>query len=657
MKKQEKKLLISLGNIDDKYLDQARPRKRENKIPRILTVAASLVLVVGISLWVLLSGMLGQGSNGGGIVDDNGGCDTQPPIVNHPFGDDSSDYSDIIAAVDRFKNQSGNNLFIGDGDDVAEDDGAVSPEAPGNTGTSSKPGGNGEYIENTDNQVKGVIEGDLMKMTDKYIFRIGYEGTDTKYDPNRAYVIKVFSVDKENSTLITEYKMPDFGGKILSFGWEMYLSNDANLITLIFKYRDTVTTTRIGVVSLDVSDVRNIREVASFSIDGNAFSTRMVDGKLLLFAHQYYYKSDIDTSDFTTFLPSVKVGHETYFINPDNFVIPDEINDNYTLSYTTVLMVNEKGLDIIDSATLIGYNNEQYISENNIFLTRRHTAMTYFDETNGSFECLSDISVIGYSENGFDIKDTITVKGYMKDQYSLDEKDGHLRVVTSTTSGDALKPGKYWFVSNTMTNASLYVIDLSDNSIKAAVENFAPWGEDVASVRFEGDKLYVCTAVILYFTDPVYFFDLSDYGNITYTDTGFIEGFSTSLIDLGEGYLLGIGREDWMYSKLEVYKKDKDGVVSVDKMLFEGSYANVYKAYLINREHNLFGFAVSGLYDKETNTLESVYLVVQLNGEKLEVIEKIPVSGLGTGIVRAAMVDGYLYITTYLSLVVEKIDL
>ena len=111
--------------------------------------------------------------------------------------------------------------------------------------------------------------------------------------------------------------------------------------------------------------------------------------------------------------------------------------------------------------------------------------------------------------------------------------------------------GEKWWNRITTTNASLFVINLSDNSIRASVEGFAPEGEEVASVRFEGDKLYVCTAVIRLFSDPVFFFDLSDYENITYTDTGYIEGFSSSLINLGEGYLLGIGNEDSMTGKIE----------------------------------------------------------------------------------------------------------
>jgi uncharacterized secreted protein with C-terminal beta-propeller domain len=270
---------------------------------------------------------------------------------------------------------------------------------------------------------------------------------------------------------------------------------------------------------------------------------------------------------------------------------------------------------------------------------------------------MSDISVIGYSKNGFNIKGVVTLPGSIKYQYSLDEKDGHLRVVTSTRCGSLVKRYNYWLTLGSDRNASLYVINLSDNSIVASVENFAPEGEEVSSVRFEGDKLYVCTAIIRLFTDPVYFFDLSDYSNITYTDTGFIEGFSTSLIDLGEGYLLGVGSEDSTHVKLEVYKKDGDSVVSVSKMLIPGGYANEYKAYFINREHNLFGFAVRYLVDEETGRYENGYFLVQLDGESLRVIDIIPVDGLGHAIVRAAMVDGYLYITTYRDFVVKKVEI
>ena len=49
-------------------------------------------------------------------------------------------------------------------------DGSGANGAPGNSGTSVPE--NGFYEEVTDNQVNGIIEGDLFKRTDKYIFYI-----------------------------------------------------------------------------------------------------------------------------------------------------------------------------------------------------------------------------------------------------------------------------------------------------------------------------------------------------------------------------------------------------------------------------------------------------------------------------------------------------
>lgn len=642
----DKKIIRALDGVDEEFLLYAMPKKKNYNLTKILSVAASFVIVIGAVIALALSGALDR--NGGGIVQPPNGDD----IVHSPFADADSDYSSLIAIIDRFKNQD-------DGwvDDSDMPDSGVVPEAPGDSDASSKPGinTNGEYIENTDNQVSGIIEGDLMKMTDKYIFRISYPFVES--EKNTYYCLKVYSVEKENSALISEYKIPDFGGRILTFGWEMYLSQDANVITLIFRYRDAKGENRTGVVSLDVSDVENIKEAASFSVDGSGFSSRMVDGRLLLFSNSYYYKNKIDTSDYSTFIPSVRVGDETHFINPDNFVLPDDIENSYEINYTTVIMANEKGLDIIDAVSLLGYNFSGYVSENNVFMYRGYIEKTYYDEVSGSFENMSDVSTIGYSKNGFNIKGVVTLPGSIKYQYSLDEKDGHLRVVTSTRCGSLVKRYNYWLTLGSDRNASLYVIDLSDNSIKASVENFAPKGEEVTSARFEGDKLYVCTALIRLFTDPVYFFDLSDYSNITYTDTGFIEGFSTSLIDLGEGYLLGVGSEDSTHVKLEVYKKDGSSVISVSKMLIPGRYANEYKAYFINREHNLFGFAVRYLVDEQTSKYENGYFLVQLDGESLRVVDIIPVDGIGHAIVRAAMVDGYIYITTYLDFVVKKVEI
>ena len=73
---------------------------------------------------------------------------------------------------------------------------------------------NGGYLEVTDNQVNGVIESDLMKMTDKYIFRLG------------GNVMRVYSVEKENSTEVGRFEIARFEDDAYGGYWysmEMYL--------------------------------------------------------------------------------------------------------------------------------------------------------------------------------------------------------------------------------------------------------------------------------------------------------------------------------------------------------------------------------------------------------------------------------------------------
>ena len=659
----KKEFLLSLNDIDESYLEDARPKVKKKTALSRLVIAASILLVGATILTFALLG--GKGGNDPIVPtpDDSTGTLIPPEdtIPNNPFDDGYGDYSRLMAAINQYKESHEDYYydmddgFVDEGDQLKPDSpGEGEPGASGNDTTPS----NGNVIENTDNQVSGVIEGDLMKMTDKYIFRFGEERNGAGGD--KRYYLRIYSVDKENSRLITNYHLPMFNNELSRYRneeAEIYLSEDAKTLTIIrtyvFKNDQNYTSSAVGVMSFDISDVDNIKEKASVSINGGYISSRMVDGRLLLLTNQYYYVwEDTDTSDHTDFVPEINVGDESYFINPECIYIPDNIG---SVNYSTLLMLGEDELDVVDVRSFLDYSEKDaYVSKDNIFLIRDYQNCTDGDDGKKNYEAMSNISIIDYNKNGFTDKGQVTIPGTVNNQYSLDERNGHLRVVTTTILRE--QTGEKWWNRITATNASLFVINLSDNSIRASVEGFAPDGEEVASVRFEGDKLYVCTAVIRLFSDPVFFFDLSDYDNITYTDTGYIEGFSSSLIDLGEGYLLGIGKEDTVTNKIEVYKKENGAVVSVDKYLFKGSYSTEYKSYLINRDQNLFGLGVlKTVYNEQTLKYENSYLLFAFDGEKLNVVESVSVVDLNPSMVRAAIVDGYLYITTTESLVVEKL--
>ena len=643
----KERMLFALGEIDDKYIKEAEPKPMAQR-NRIIAVAVSLALVVALSLYLFI-----------------------------PFRDAVSDLSDyessayypLIETIDGYylslRNQTSYKNYF---DYYTDQLGGLFAPMKDATGSAPPPmdnmagapemmpdGGTGEYVENTDNQVEGVIESDLMKMTDKYIFRLGYR-IDKGESEKRSSVIpllRVYSINKEETDVVAEFDIPTFEDESSS-GYdlhEMYLSTDADTITILKEYRSAESSqTRLGVIALDVTDVNNITERSKVSIDGSLNTSRLVDGRLVLITDYSVMKSRVDYSVPETFVPTVDSGDGREAIDMTDVIYPEEISST---QYTVVTMMDSENLEIFGTKALLNFTSDVYVSKNHLFLSREYT-----ERNENESRRMSDIAVLDYTGEELVDRGIITARGWTEDQYSFDEKDGYLRVVTSTN--DTVERNDEGNVGLTMKqSASLYIYNLADNSLAYKVEDFAPQGESASAVRFDGDACYVCTAVVVNFTDPVFFFDLTDYENITYTDTGIIDGYSDSLINYGEGQLLGIGREDWQFSKVEVYEEIGGQVVGVYKYKFDGTYSLDYKSYLVNREENLFGFGVNYLYEKdeENDVYNSYncYVLISFDDEGMTV-QKFKINALQAEYVRAAYIDGYLYITTPLEIVVEKIN-
>ena len=650
MNKKER-LILEIGYIDEKYIKEAEVKMHTKSI---VSIAAVLLVIISVSLFMfwpyspVTSDLTAyEGSSYypliEGIEDYN--LSFKQPKYKNNFESAMAFFGNLLDMF-SFKNASG-------GDNMM---------APGSPDEAPEKGENGSYVESTDNQVSGVIESDLMKMTDKYIFRLGYQYENREIENEKGTYLEqiqvpilcVYSINKEYSELVGLYKIPTFAHeyfKDYNYG-EMFLSLDGSTVTVIKNYTDQQTNKgKVGIISIDVSDISNISTKAMVSIDGSLNTSRMVDGKLLLVSEFFFNRNNVDYSDPATFVPSIDSGDGAKPIEFENIIYPDEIT---TTRYSVVALLDADDLSLLGANALLTFTDNVYVSKNNVYITREYIA-----ENEGVYEeknvvrNMTDVAILNYSGDSLEKKGIITVKGWAEDQYSFDEKDGYLRVVTSTRWTE----DKYSNVASIKNerNVSLWIYDLQDNSLAYSMRNFAIPGEEATAVRFDGDMVYVCTAVVVNFTDPVYFIDLSDYENIESADTGIIEGYSDHLINLGDGFLLGIGREDWQYSKVEIYEQQGNDVVSVAEFKFVGNYSLDYKSYLVNREHNLFGFGVSGYYE-EGSTLNGarVYILLHFNGYEITAY-KFNVS-MTPDTVRAAYIDGYLYITTEDSLEVEKIQ-
>ena len=623
--RKEERLMRSIGQIDEKFIEEANGKMKKTKIrgginPAWKTVA-SFVIIVGLALFLFLP--VNPGPKNLAAYKDSAYYPLMEKLEPYRADVTSLPYDNNFQLIGMIIRTAFTFLAKGGTDVMAP--GAM-PEDEGILG--------GEYVETTDNQVSGVIEGDIIKTTTTHLFHYTYGK------------LMVFKLDGENTERTAIFDIQKvLGGKIYS-ETEMYLTVDGKTVIIVTDYTSSDKRAKVGVIFIDVADPANPHCESVVSIDGSYNTSRLVGDKLLLMSEYYFPIKNVNYDDPSTYVPTVTRDGVDSLLTMDEIFAPSGVNAS---RYTVVASIDVNNHEITGANGLLNFTNTVYVSENNVYVTRNYSETK---ETSGNAkidETMTDIAVLGYTEEGLDRR-VVTVSGTVLNQYSMDELDGYLRVVTSTSKFDYVSGGMFSTPARRIRSASLYVVDLESCATIASVENFAPEGEEVASVRFDGDTLYVCTAVVATFTDPVFFFDLSDYSNITYTDTGVIDGFSTSLINLGEGFLLGIGRTDWRTNKVEVYEEQAGQVVSVAEFVFDGEYSTNYKDYLVNREENLFGFVVL-----EDSKYMNQYILLQFDGYDLNVVTHVD-HVYYNGTVRGILRGDYLYVVDRGGIVIVDIS-
>lgn len=638
-----------MSDINPDYITEAEPKAQRDakvrggtrsSVRKALTLAASFVIIVAVSLWLFIP------------------YSTTPPSVSEYS---SSEYFSIIEhfnAMSFVKPKYKNNFemlkaMLSDIFRVGSDGGNMS----GGAGAPEMDGGgsNGSYEEITDNQVAGVIEGDLVKRTDKYIFALNVGSNSS------SVCLTVFSIDGEESKLISYSKHPlgdniYYGGKP-----EMYLSGDGNRATVVINAREYGKIGAITlVISFDTSDVNDPKKVDTLKMSGSYLSSRMIGDTLLVMTKYNVALNSVNFDDVSTFVPSITSDGKCEYVSSDGIFMPDTLDKT---QYTVAAMIDSSSLTVKDSMALLSYSDTIYVSSKNIYATRGYTVTRRIENdaslSYSSVEVRSDmteITSIGYADGEFTLNGTASVEGYVKDQYSFDEYGDYLRVVTTTrhakqylylnynpdssVSSDDAGSNSSSEPTGLINSASLYILNVSDLGKVGSVENFAPQGETVRSVRFKGNYAYVCTAIFV--TDPVFFFDLSDPTNITYKDTGTIPGFSNSLIDFGDGFLLGIGTSNGSDLKIEVYTESESSVESLAE--FKRDYVEYsldYKSYYVDRASGFIGMAV---YNYTTDKLS--YILVSFDGYELSLVREIVLDGsyVSTSYVRGMLIDGCLYV-------------
>ncbi len=162
------------------------------------------------------------------------------------------------------------------------------------------------------------------------------------------------------------------------------------------------------------------------------------------------------------------------------------------------------------------------------------------------------------------------VEGTLRPDFSMDEFEGNLRIVTSAFVTLDRTAG----VTQQGPSTNLFVLAETDNeelSVIGSLKGLAP-GEMVFSVRFAEQTAYVVTAI---FVDPLFVIDLSDPTKPVLKGELKVPGVSTYLELIDENYLLSVGRGDLRWGSTAVSLFDISDPTSpklVDREVIENSW-------------------------------------------------------------------------------------
>lgn len=321
----------------------------------------------------------------------------------------------------------------------------------------------------------------------------------------------------------------------------------------------------IVLAEVDVSDPDSPAVLRTLQADGSYVSSRMVDGTIRIamtsgpVGFEWAYpegsglraerdaieknREIIRNSTLDNWLPyfvlaDEEAGAETegILLDCENVLTPLEFSGLDTLSVLTVDL--DDGIGSWAGAGVVASGQTVYATADHLYVaTHPWTEWWVLTEDEAREEAKEARTFIHY----FDTTDpgapayvaTGSVAGFLLNQFSMDEHDGHLRVASTTA------PEGWWWSDESESQITV-LRRVGANLVPVGEVGGLGEGERIFAVRFMGDIGYVVT---FRQTDPLYTIDLSDPESPDVVGELKILGYSAYLHPAGEGLLLGLGQD------------------------------------------------------------------------------------------------------------------
>ena len=428
---------------------------------------------------------------------------------------------------------------------------SIGIDSVGSTESSSSSSNTKDY-STTNIQVENVDEADIVKTDGDYIYSISEDNviiTDAK-DPKQPKVVATIqSEDDDIPEDIILYK--DKLVVISTKGYQTqryYYNNRMNTVVKIYNItsREKPVLTKSYEMYEPYYTSRCIDNVLYVISSGNL---RKEDDEIVVGYNEdnmekemsidkIKYLKDVKTTK-QTLISTVDLNNETADIKLDSYLM--NISNAY-VSENAIYLLNQK------------YNNDSKIPIKLLFGFKGVFGLEDYYEMDSESGYYTEIYKFDIKEN-VEYKAKTKVKGKTINQYSLDEKDNHLRIALYDNDGSRVA----------IFDEDLKQIGISDNVAK---------GEKMYSSRFIGDKVYFVTYKTI---DPLFVMDLSNETKPKVLGKLKIPGYSTYLHPYDENHIIGIGMET-----KEIINRNSNGkvisttakVVGMKMALFDVSNVN-----------------------------------------------------------------------------------
>ncbi|MCK5616882.1 beta-propeller domain-containing protein [Candidatus Pacearchaeota archaeon] len=461
----------------------------------------------------------------------------------------------------------------------------------------------GDFSE-TNTQVRGVDEADIIKNDGKYIYLI-------KGDTVR--IVEAFPASNMKEVASISFDDEGFnprdmfinGDQLVVIGQSWTRYSEPIIKTMIAPHPYYRNGSRTKVFILDVSDRSNPKEERKLTFDGNYNTSRRINDKLYLVLNDrpdVWLMDEVRTGE--DLLPQFQDGDKTVekMVGcTDIHYFPGHARPNYLI--TAGIPLDDANGEV-DREVFIGSSENVYSSRTHLYVATSQVSYDHYTDWDWSRDHTKTLVYRFALEDGnITYKARGSVPGRILNQFSMDAHINHFRIATTINQ---------W--NGDLSSNNVYVLN-GDMETVGKIEDIAP-GEKIYSTRFLGERLYMVT---LRQVDPLFVIDLEDPENPKILGKLKIPGFSNYLHPFDKNHIIGFGKDTIETDKDRVLMQgfkmalfDVSDVANPKQKFAEfigdrGTHSellNNHKALLFDRDKELLAFPIRIQEKIDTESLE-----------------------------------------------------